>query len=64
MKTKYLLAILWLGLALSACSKPEEKSQAHFLSSQQQALEKAKDVDNVIAEADRKTRQQIEDSFK
>jgi len=64
MKIIYLFGILWLGLALSACSKPEEKPKEHFMSSQQRALKKAEDVNRIISEADQKTRQQIGDSFK
>jgi len=64
MKIIYLFGILWMGLALSACSKPEEKPQEHLLSSQQRALKKAEDVNDVIRESDQRTRQQIGDSFK
>jgi len=52
-----ILAIL-IGMTTSACS--DKAGKEHFASSQQRALEKAKNVNNVLEEADKKQREQLE----
>jgi len=56
-----LLFVTTLASLLVACSgsqDPEDKE--HFLSSQQRALEKAKNVNNVLQQADQKQREELE----
>ena len=61
MKLLRWINLLLLAMALVACSSsqdPEDKE--HFASSQQRALEEAKNVGNVLQEADEKKRQELE----
>lgn len=55
--------ILAVTLSLSACSKdeqPQTKRESPF-AEQQKALEKAREVNKLIQDADEKQRQQIEE---
>ncbi|WP_455208315.1 hypothetical protein [Kaarinaea lacus] len=61
MKLLNILFLIFIGATLIACSKSDDQeNQEHFLSGQQRALERARDVDNVIQQAEEKKRQQLE----
>ena len=53
-----MIVLVVVGLAVSSCS--DNNGKEHFASSQQRALEKAKNVNNVLQEADKKQREQLE----
>jgi hypothetical protein len=55
-----LIAILITAAAISACSPSEEQEKTDLLKGQRAALEKAKQVEGVLQEADEKRRQQLE----
>jgi len=58
---KYLgLTILLVMIGMTASSCSDNNGKEHFASSQQHALEKAKNVNNVLEEADKKQREQLE----
>ncbi|WP_455223151.1 hypothetical protein [Kaarinaea lacus] len=61
MKLQNILFIVAISALLFACSKSDEqKTEEHFLSGQQRALERAQDVNNVIQQAEEKQRKQLE----
>ena len=61
MKVLRLFYLMLLTTALVACSSSQDpENTEHFASSQQRALEKAKNVENVLREADEKKRQELE----
>ena len=61
MKLLSILFLIVIGATQIACSKSDDQeNQEHFLSGQQRALERARDVDNVIQQAEEKKRQQLE----
>ncbi len=56
-----LIAILITAAAISACSPAtEEQDKTDLLKGQREALEKAKQVEGLLQEADEKRRQQLE----
>ena len=63
--------LLW-ALGVVACTfaaactggNSQDKPKEHLLSGQQKALERAKDVNNQLLEAEKRKRQQVEDSFR
>jgi len=61
MKLLHIILLFVFSVTIVACSKSDEgENKEHFLSDQQRALERAKDVNNVIQEAEEKKRQQLE----
>lgn len=60
MKLLYIILLLVFSATMAACSKSEEENSEHFLSGQQRALERAKDVNNLVQDAEEKRRQQLE----
>jgi len=62
MKLQNIIFAVALVALLFACSKSDDQeTQEHFLSGQQRALEKAKNVENVLQQADEKQRKQLEE---
>jgi len=62
MKLQNIIFSVALVALLFACSKSDDQeTQEHFLSGQQRALEKAKNVENVLQQADEKQRKQLEE---
>ncbi len=63
MKLLKLFLMIIIGSTPIACSRSDDqKTQEHFLSGQQRALERAQDVNNVLQQAEEKKRQQLEDT--
>ena len=61
MKLLKLFFLLMFSVTLMACSKSDDSNTEHFASSQQRALEKAKNVDNLLQDAEEKRRKQMEE---
>lgn len=61
MKLQNIIFVVAMAALLFACSKSDEETQEHFLSGQQRALEQAKNVNNVIQQADEKQRKLLEE---
>jgi len=58
-----MISIVFLGLACSACTdNTGDESDRHLLEDQQQALERARDIEQDVAEAAQRRAEQIEDS--
>ena len=61
MKLHGIVLLVVMSVTMVACSKSgEEENSEHFLSGQQRALERAKDVNNLVQDAEEKRRQQLE----
>ena len=61
MKLSKLFNLILLATVLVACSSSQDSENSeHFLSDQQRAMEKAKNVENVLQEADKKRREELE----
>jgi hypothetical protein len=60
MKFLTFLPLLVFSVALAGCPKPDNNDE-HFASTQQRALEKAKNVDKMLQDVEQKRRQQMEE---
>ncbi|WP_455200225.1 hypothetical protein [Kaarinaea lacus] len=61
MKLHSIILLVIMSVSMAACSKSgEDENGEHFLSEQQRALERAKDVNNLVQDAEEKRRQQLE----
>ena len=62
MKLSYIILLVICSATMLACSKSgDEENSEHFLSEQQRALDRAKDVNNVLQQSEEKKRQQLEE---
>ncbi|MEJ2179245.1 MAG: hypothetical protein P8Y28_02150 [Gammaproteobacteria bacterium] len=62
MKLSYIVLLVVCSATMVACSKSgDEENSEHLLSGQQRALERAKDVNNVLQQSEEKKRQQLEE---
>jgi len=60
MKPCLILSLIVVATFVGACSSSDNAGKEHFASSQQRALEKAKNVNNIVQQADQQQREQLE----
>ncbi|MGD8569247.1 MAG: hypothetical protein PVJ39_14265 [Gammaproteobacteria bacterium] len=60
-KFLYLCCVAVLGIVLVGCSKDDGQNDEHFASSQQRALEKAKGVEGIVMDAEKKQREKLKE---